>query len=279
MNPIYTLSLEELRRLSGAEIRLAETDTDLYYLMALSLHRTIHHQIQAGKTTALILPVGPVFQYRRFITLLEIYPLDLSDVHLFFMDEYLEGDGNTLIDPEHPLSFRGFIQRELIDPLAGRFHFHPRQIYFPDPACPETYDRKIDDLGGIDLCQAGVGIAGHLAFNEPIAGDKISLEDFKKLPTRVVELTRETITINSNTALGGAFDEIPPRAVTVGMAPLLASRRFEIYMNRPWQKAVLRKALMLSPTPEFPVTCAAGHPDLSFTVTPEAAAVPDFALK
>jgi hypothetical protein len=42
---------------------------------------------------------------------------------------------------------------------------------------------------------------------------------------------------------------------------------------------VIRKALMLPPTPEFPVTCAQDHPDVTFTITPVVAVCPEFALK
>ena len=199
----------------------------------------------------MILPVGPVFQYRKLLLLLEYRPLDLSGLHLFFMDEYLEQDTDELISPESPLSFRGFIEKELIQPMPEGNGFNIEQIYFPNPKEPEAYDARIASLGGIDLCQAGVGIVGHLAFNEPMAESEITLKDFMNLPTRIVDLTRETITINSNTALLGAFEEIPKKAVTAGMAVILGARCLEIYLNRQWQAAVLRKALLNPPQAPF----------------------------
>ncbi|MBI9102291.1 MAG: hypothetical protein JEY99_07750 [Spirochaetales bacterium] len=279
MNPIYSMNVRELQEESGVPITEVETETDLYYAMALAMYSTIEKNNEAGRSTTMILPVGPVFQYRRFRTLLDFRPLNLSALHLFFMDEYISPGTIERIPVESPLSFRGFIKRELTNPMPEGMGFNPKQVYFPDPADPADYDKKIEALGGIDLCQAGVGIVGHLAFNEPISSSRISLDEFRRLPTRVVELTRETITINSNTALKGAFEEVPEKAITVGMKQILESRKLEIYMNRPWQASVLRKALMLSPSPEFPVTCAKTHPDLSYTITPLAAEVPDLALR
>jgi glucosamine-6-phosphate deaminase len=279
MNPIYSLSIEQLQKKSRISIRVAESEIDLYYLMALSMYMEIEQNISARKQTVMILPVGPVFQYRRFITFLDFRPLDLSNIHLFFMDEYLEPGTNHAISPESPLSFRGFISRELSEPLDGKYGFKTKHIYFPDPANPLDYDLVLNERGGCDLCQAGVGIVGHIAFNEPQPSDNISLQAFKSLPTLIVELTRETITINSNTALREAFEEVPEKAITIGMKSLLETHKLEIYMNRPWQAAVLRKALLLDPTSEFPVTCAIDHPKLSITVTPQVAEVPDLALK
>lgn len=279
MNPIYSLSVSDLTDRSGIPIITVESDIDLYYHMALSMYAQIEKNNKAGKNTVMILPVGPVFQYRRFLTLLSFRPLDLSKLKLYFMDEYLAHGTDKAVPTDSPLSFRGFIERELIDPLIGKYGFKKDSVHFPDPSAPVEYDHMLEAEGGAGLCHAGVGIVGHIAFNEPMESESITLTDFKGLPTRNLNLTRETITINSNTALRGAYEEIPERAVTIGMKSLLASRRIEIYMNRHWQAAVLRKALLLEPTTEFPVTCFRDHPDISFTVTPEVAAVPDLALK
>ena len=276
MKDWYEYDAEMLSKESGARIETVETDVDLYYAMALSLYEEL--EAARGADLVCIMPVGPVFQYRRFIRLLKRRPLDLSHLHLFFMDEYLDEDGRW-ISEESPLSFHGFIRRELIDPMPPEMGLDPAHIHFPDPADPAAYDRLIISLGGVDLCHAGVGIVGHLAFNEPISTSEITPEGFADLPSRVVRLTRETVTINSNTALRAALALIPEYALTVGMRQILSARKLRIYLNRPWQGAVVRKALMLPPTPEFPVTLAQGHPDCLYTMTEDIAAPLVFGLK
>jgi glucosamine-6-phosphate deaminase len=125
-----------------------------------------------------------------------------------------------------------------------------------------------------------VGINGHLAFNEPPEPeDGMSDEAFRELSSRVLSLSRETITINSNTALRGAFDQIPQRAVTVGFKQIMASRRLRIYLNRPWQSAVIRKLLFAPQGAYFPATFARTHPDVRLTLTGLVAERPQFALK
>ena len=63
-----------------------------------------------------------------------------------------------------------------------------------------------------DCCFGGIGINGHLAFNEPPEpGEQISADAFAALPTRVLTLSRETRTINSVT-VGGEIDKRLARA-------------------------------------------------------------------
>ncbi|MCF7943756.1 MAG: glucosamine-6-phosphate isomerase [Spirochaetia bacterium] len=278
MNSIYSLTVEEIRRSSGKAIEVVEHDIDLYYHMALSMYEAIEDRNAAGEASTCILPVGPVFQYRRFIQLLKRRPLDLSRLFIFFMDEYVGEDGKW-IDRTSPLSFRGFIQRELTDPMPPEMGLQKNHIFFPEPGKTEEYDERIDDLGGIMFCHAGVGIVGHLAFNEPIDEREITAEAFADLPSRVVTLTPQTITINADTALRGAVEEIPKSAATVGMRQILGAQTLRIYFNRAWQNAVWRKALMLDPTSEFPATLARNHPDVRYIMTESVAAPPEFALK
>ncbi len=257
-------------------VTVFESEIDLYYDMALSMYAEIRENNRKKENTVFILPVGPVFQYRRFVKMCEIIPLDLSRVYCFFMDEYLDDDGG-LIDPDSPLSFRGFINRELLNKVPKESGFSPGQIIFPDPENTGAYDQLLEELGGAHTCYAGVGINGHLAFNEPEEG--ISAEEFAGRPTRAIELTRETITINSNTAMRGAFEKVPPRAVTVGMKQILAAKKLRIYMNRPWQSSVVRKLLFSPVSAAFPATLARNHPDTEIGITGTVALKPEFALK
>jgi glucosamine-6-phosphate deaminase len=260
-------------------VEIVETDTDLYYHIALTLYFQIERNNAAGRDSVFILPVGPVYQYRRLVWLCRQRPLDLSRLHCFFMDEYLE-ETERRIPEEHPLSFRGFIRRELVEPMPKQMNFRAEQVLFPDPEDPSGYDRRLEQLGGAGLCIAGVGINGHLAFNEaPAPEQRIGKEEFKALPTRVIALTRETITINSNTALRGAFERIPKRAVTVGFKQIFDSKRIVVCLNRPWQSAVVRKMLFDPVTARFPASLLREHPDVQLVMTREVAEKPDFKLR
>jgi glucosamine-6-phosphate deaminase len=264
---------------SPLPVEIVETDTDLYYHIALTLYFEIEKNNAVGRSSVFILPVGPVYQYRRFVWLCRQRPLDLSGLHCFFMDEYLDERGKR-ISPDDPLSFRGFIRRELIEPMPREMNLRAEQVLFPDPEDAAGYDQHLARLGGAGTCIAGVGINGHLAFNEaPGPGQEISNEAFKALPTRVIPLTRETITINSNTSLRGAFERIPGQAVTVGFKQIFESKRIVVYLNRPWQNAVVRKLLFGKITARFPASLLREHADARLVMTREVASKPDFQLR
>lgn len=65
------------------------------------------------------------------------------------MDEYLNDD--TYISKDHPLSFRGFMQREVYDRIDPALVMPEEQRVFPDPAAPERVGRLIEELGGVDI--------------------------------------------------------------------------------------------------------------------------------
>jgi glucosamine-6-phosphate deaminase len=204
--------------------------------------------------------------------------LDWREVMLINMDEYLTDD-DQWVDYDHPLGFRGFMDRkfyDLVDPdLAPR----PENRLFPDPKDPAGVGRAIEKRGGVDVCFGGIGINGHMAFNEPPEpGETASVEEFAARPTRVLSLSRETRTINSVT-VGGEITIIPRRAITVGMREILASRRCRFYCNRPWQRAVVRRVLHGPITAACPASLLRLHPDAEICVADYVAEPPEIRLR
>ena len=243
---------------------------------------TVFRQIEAvqkdGRAATLILPVGPVDQFPILAAAINDRQLDCRDVMLINMDEYLADDERWL-DSDHPLSFRGYMNRkfyDLVDPaLAPKLE----NRVFPDPARPERIGELIDARGGVDACYGGIGINGHIAFNEPPEpGEAVSNEEFAARPTRALSLTRETKTINSNT-VGGELSIIPQRAVTVGMREILAARRLRFYCNRPWQSAVVRRVLHGPITAACPASFLRTHADAGLFLADYVAALPDIRLR
>ena len=231
-----------------------------------------------GRGATLIVPVGPVDQFPVLADRVNQRRCDCRDVMLINMDEYLTPD-DRWVGIDHPLSFRGFMKRrfyDLIDPsLAPR----PENRMFPDPLDPGAIARVIDRRGGVDACFGGIGINGHIAFNEPPEpGVSMSVRDFAALPTRVLSLSRETRTINSVT-VGGEISIVPGRAITVGMKEILASRRLRFYCNRPWQRAVVRRVLHGPLTSACPASLLRTHRDAELAVADYVAERPDIQLR
>jgi glucosamine-6-phosphate deaminase len=239
--------------------------------------QALFDEITDKPNVTMVLPVGPVDQFPLLAQMVNQARLDCREMAIINMDEYLSGDQWVSID--HPLSFRGYMNRKFYDLLDPHLAPRAENRMFPDPMEPSAVQRIIDARGGLDVCYGGIGINGHIAFNEPPEpGEPIDTEEFAARPTRVLQLTRETITINSNT-VGGEMSIIPHRAVTVGMKEILSAARLRFYCNRPWQSAVIRRVLHGPVTAACPASLLRTHPDASVTIAEYVARVPDIRLR
>jgi glucosamine-6-phosphate deaminase len=223
-----------------------------------------------------IVPVGPVGQYDLWADRCNKEGINLQDLVVINMDEYLTPDCRDFIPLSDPLSFRRHMDDHFYDRLDPRLAPPPEQRLFPHPMDFSKVPRTLGSLGGCDVCFGGIGITGHVAFNDPPEpGEKMTCAEFSTLPTRVVRLSRETRLINSVTTSRGNIDRIPEFAVTVGMKEILASRKVRIYMNRFWQSAIVRKILYGPVTPAVPASLLKSHFDVRFVIADYVAELPE----
>jgi len=276
--PYLTIPVSELGRGQPVKGRIVGDLAAVAGDMARTMAEAIRKGKGDGRGATLIVPVGPVDQYILLAQRINVRKIACRDTVIINMDEYLTDD-DRWISADHPLSFRGFMRRSFYDLLDPALAPPEENRVFPDPQNPEALQRLIDERGGVDVCFGGIGINGHLAFNEPPEpGADWTVDEFADLPTRVLSLTRETRTINSVT-VGGEISIVPQRAVTVGMKEILASKQLQFYCNRPWQSAVVRRALHGPITPSFPASLLRLHPDATLTVADYVAAMPDIRLR
>lgn len=277
--PDYLLiPAERLGHGQPVKLRVVDPSDSFPDIVAADIFIALQSALQQRGQAVLILPVGPVDQYRPLANLINASRLSLNSVVLVNMDEYLT-DSDAWIPLEHPLSFRGFMDRNFYELLNADLAPPVQQRVFPDPTDPEAIGRIIARYGGVDVCFGGIGINGHIAFNEPPEpGEATDLESFRQLPTRVLSLSRETRTINANT-VGGGIEVIPRRCMTVGMREILASRQLRFYCNRPWQSAVIRRVLHGPITSACPASLLRLHSDAAITIVPQVAQPPDLRLR
>ncbi len=267
MDDVTTIPAEKLGEGSPISVEVLPTDEDLYHDMARTMLNKVRENEERGRPTVFILPVGPVGQYARMARICNLERISLRNLVCFNMDEYLTEDGDWL-PIDHPLSFRGHMKRSFLDLLDDDLAPPEENIIFPDPHDPKKVSMMMEDLGGVDICYAGIGINGHIAFNEPPEpGEEMAVDDFAQLPTRVLELSRETRTINSVMVADGNIPLIPKTAVTLGMKECLSAREIRLYANRPWQRAVIRRVLHGEVTAKVPCSLVQRHPNASLTVT------------
>lgn len=260
-----------LRDALGVRMTVHRDNAAMIASMARQILDDYRTGLESGRSrVAMIVPVGPVGQYDLIAEHCTDTGLSLDRLTLIVMDEYLTDRGGWIPEAD-PLSFRGHMRRHLLRRLpegAGP------ELIVPDPADPDAVGRRLQELGGLDVTYAGVGITGHLAFNEPMAGAD-DPDYFATLPTRVVPLLSETRLINSVTAARGNVARIPRMAVTVGMREILSARTLRVYMNRHWQSAAIRRLAFGPRSGVFPASLVQTHPDWHLDVVDHVLDLPE----
>ena len=254
----YHLSAQDLGQGAKLPILKVGDSGEAFYELAVQMVDEIRAHNARGERTVFIVPVGPVGQYPIFVRLVNRERLSLKNVWFFNMDEYLTGDGKW-IDKSDPLSFRGFMDRVVYSQIDPALVLPEGQRVFPDPIDPAKGDKLLAQLGGADACFGGIGITGHLAFNEPQPA--LTPEQFAQLPTRVLDISPETRATNCIGDLGGALEDMPHRCVTIGIHQILTAKKLRLGVFRDWHRAVVRRAAYGDVTAAFPVTLAQNHPD------------------
>lgn len=263
-NIYYSYSKEELLKNPKIEIVVMDNDQMVFRAMAEEMIAEIQRNNQKNQRTVLICPVGPVGQYSFFVDAVNERKIDLKNVWFINMDEYITEEGQW-IDIYNPLSFRGFMKNMVYDRILPELIMPEKQRIFPDPNHPEYILSILEKLGGVDICFGGIGINGHIAFNEP---DKnLSPEEFLKLPTRVLDITPETRTVNAVGSCNGALDLMPKQCITIGFREILMSKKIRLGCFRDWHRAVIRHAAYGEISTYFPVTLLQNHPDISIRCT------------
>src|SRR5436305_1731131 len=208
--------------------------------------------IRATPRLVLGLPTGktPLGMYERVVAECSRQYHCFKNVVTFNLDEYAG------ISCEHPGSYCTFMQGVLFDHVdIARENAH-----IPDGAAPDLeaecarYERLIAAAGGLGLTFLGLGSNGHIAFNEP--GTPWSSR------TRVVELTESTRAANA-----ALFpEEVPRRAITIGIATILSSQRIVLLASGERKRAAIERLRSGEITEDFPASALWTHADVTVLV-------------
>lgn len=172
------------------------------------------------KPFVLGLPTGssPIGTYRELVKLHQAGKISFRNVVTFNMDEYVG------LPENHPQSYHYFMDEHLF-----RHIDIPReQVNIPNGNAPDlakecqAYEDKIVKAGGIDLFLGGIGVDGHLAFNEP--GSSLTSR------TRIKTLTHDTRVANSR-FFDNDVNKVPQTALTVGLGTIMSAQEVLIIIN------------------------------------------------
>ena len=165
----------------------------------------------------------------------------------FNLDEYVG------LGPGDPGSFAAEMRERLSDPLG----LDPAGVRLPDGLDPDPeaaatrYGAAVAAEGGIGLQLLGLGLNGHVGFNEPPCGPDV--------PCRCVTLCPTTRRANAP-AFGGDPDAVPARAITLGLREILAADRLLLVVTGAAKAQVLHRVLSEPPSPELPASWIQRHP-------------------
>ncbi|MEM9644757.1 MAG: glucosamine-6-phosphate deaminase [Planctomycetota bacterium] len=182
---------------------------------------------------------------------------DFRNATTFNLDEYVG------LSPEHPQSFAAYMRDNFFTPAElnpDRTHLPPG-IADDIEAAARDYEDLIERHSGIDWQLLGIGNNGHIAFNEPG-----SLPNSR---TRVVNLTQDTV--NANSRFFEADEEVPRRAVTMGIGTILRARAITLLAVGPNKAGAVAAALERKPSLECPASWLQQHADVTFVLDDAAA--------
>lgn len=194
---------------------LSDFDTFMGHEIALQIKKAR----DGGQKLAMILPVGPMGMYRWAVYFLREWAVPCDHVTTFNMDEWADGEGNTL-DSSNPASFEYSMRQALFSPLGsltvpeGQRHFATRENL-------PTYPEKLAALraqGAKLVLVFGIGRMCHIAFWEPhFAADYPDEAAWKAAPYRLgAKLHPLTVEQNAITSFQSRTTLVPCRANTIG---------------------------------------------------------------
>jgi glucosamine-6-phosphate deaminase len=182
--------------------------------------------------------------------------VDWSRVSVWQMDEYLG------VPSDHALSFASYLSRTLIRPLRIKQFHRIDDCGRALNSAIGKHERLLLDSGGIDLVVHGIGVNGHLGFNEP-----------GSLPTsigRQVSLARPTLATLRRSWPRDSTAAMPTEGVTLGLGTLLAARRTVVLATSADKRAAVSTLLDGSaPHISSPVSFLKRVHDVDVLITPE----------
>lgn len=258
---LLSMSAAEIQQRAGRRLVVCADVQAVYERMAADIFALMRDARAAGRPLRLILPVGPTGQYPLLAARLREARLPLDHCWLFFMDEYADEHGRAL-PPSHPLSFRRQARELFFDALSPENALPERQIFFPDGENLAELAAALTGEGGAECCFGGIGIHGHIAFNEAGGAADSTL--------RLTPLREHTITLATLRAgVGGNLAAFPKQAYTLGLREIRAARQIRLYARSlppwDWAKTALRLALFGAPGEDYPVTLLAPTPTTIIT--------------
>lgn len=222
----------------------------------------IREKQQANQPCILGLATGstPKTLYAELVKMHKEEGLSFKNVITFNLDEYYP------IEREAIQSYYNFMHRLLF----SQVDIDPANVHIPNGSIAkeeikahcQAYEKKIEESGGIDLQILGVGINGHIGFNEPGSG----------LYSRTRMVTLATTTRLANAYEFANISEVPRLAVTMGINTIMKAKKIILLAWGSAKAPVIQQAVEEDDTEHVPASLLQNHDDVTFVVDEAAAA-------
>jgi glucosamine-6-phosphate deaminase len=229
-----------------------------YEEMSLVAARIVEEEVAKKKNAVLGFATGstPEGLYAQLGKDCKEGKVDFSEVVTVNLDEYCG------LEPEHPQSYRYFMNEKLFNHInidMNNTHL-PQGDAMDLDAEAERYEKLVADLGYADLQVLGVGHNGHIGFNEP--AESLFTD------THVTALTKDTIRANSR--FFDSMDDVPRRAITMGVGTIMNARRIILLACGEGKRAAIRALLDGLVNTLCPVTVLQLHQNVTLICDAEA---------
>lgn len=214
--------------------------------------------IKSKPNAVLGLPTGstPLGLYNELIKKYRENEVSFEEISTFNLDEY-EG-----LDKNNPNSYYRF----MFDNFFKNIDINGKNINIlngisdnSDFECDE-FESKIKRVGGIDLIILGLGVNGHIGFNEP--------SNFFSGNTFRVKLHKETIVANSR--FFNSTDEVPKYALTMGVKTIMQCKKVMVLVSGTSKAEAIKKAIEGEITPQLPASILQLHKDVTIILDSDA---------
>ena len=226
-------------------------EVETYEKLSQKAANMIAAQVISKPNCVLGLATGssPLGTYEQLANKCKDGELDFAEVTSVNLDEYVG------LTEDNDQSYRYFMDTNLF----SKINIEPKKTHVPNGCADDLaqegarYDSLIAELGGIDLQLLGIGLDGHIGFNEP---DDV----FTKETHRV---TLDPSTIEANARFFASKEEVPTEAITRGMQAIMQAKKVLLIANGKNKKDIIEKAFFGPITPQVPASILQLHPDLT----------------
>ena len=191
--------------------------------------------------------------YKQLVSIYKEGNISFAQAKSFNLDEYIG------INPSNEASYHYYMDHNLFNHIDMK----QENIYLPTGNAANIekaamdYDAMIEEAGNIDIQLLGIGVNGHIGFNEP--GTPFDLG------TNVIKLAESTR--EANKIYFDSINDVPTHAITMGIKTIMKSKKIVLLIAGAAKQEAFDRLRSGEVTEDFPASVLNYHPDVTVIYT------------